>query len=266
MQDNENKILTLDRLLERRVNSQESIRSGLYFGDKKANTETGRPDVVISPTGQVMESIVQASKSRWVDSAEYHQHWNKIEDLRKKMAPAIKAKMNIENFPADYYTLIDMLRMDLTRRRLEYADLTTMLTQEITNVNFSKSVNLTEFFPYAGAFGEISLAGQNVPMLQQKTGLKGSVEMQGYGLGWERTLEDEIYNLEIFTMQKVMDAVARAHTGIRNNLGPLGVMIALTAANGWDPLQQVAPQGAAGPVWGPHWPMNISVSVTPLTV
>ena len=102
MQDNENKILTLDKMLERRVNSQESIRSGLYFGDMKSNIETKLPDVVAAPGGQAMESIVQASKARWVNSAEYHQHWNKIEDLRRKMAPAIKAKMNIENFPADY--------------------------------------------------------------------------------------------------------------------------------------------------------------------
>jgi hypothetical protein len=242
--DNENKILTLEKINERRVNSQESIQSGLFFGDMKANTESKIPDFATGSDGKPLASIVQAAKANWLNSAEYHQHWNKIEDLRKKMAPAIKAKVNIENFPADYYTLIDLLRMDLTRRRLEYGDLTSMLTQEITNVNFSKSVNITEFLPYAGAFGPISLAGQNVPMLQQKTGLKGSVDMQGYGLGWERTLEDEIYNLDIFTMQKVMDAVARAHAGLRNNLGPLGVMIAMTVAGTWDPLQQVSPQGA----------------------
>jgi hypothetical protein len=243
--DNENKILTLDRLNERRVNSQESIRSGLYLGDCKSNVEAIGAEIAKSSNGQSMESIVTASKTKWVNSAEYFAHWNKIEDLRKKLAPAVKAKVNIENFPADYYTLIDLMRMDLTRRRLEYSDLTSILTQETTNVNFSKSVNLTEFMPYAGAFEQISLAGQNVPMIQQKTGLKGSVEMIGYGLGWERTLEDEIYNLDIFTMQKIMDAVARGHAGLRNDLGPLGTMIALTGAGGWHSSQQVAAQGLA---------------------
>ena len=141
--------------------------------------------------------------------------------------------------------MIDALRIDITRRRAEEMDYTSEFTREIVNPGFSKSISLDEFLPYAGVFREITGANNTVPMIEQKTGVTGSVIQKLYALGHARTLEDELYNTDIYSMEKVQRAVTRAHTGLRNDL-TLGVLVALTAAAGFDSSQQQAADATSG--------------------
>lgn len=224
-------IIDRDNLIKRRVNGASGLRSGLYFDSFKGGSYgEGVPGY---------ESTVVPASERWVNSEAFAKLWSDIEDTRKKVKNQLDRRTNVATFPEDYYDLIDKLRLDITRRRMEEMDLAPEMTQEIVNPAFSKSVSLDEFLPYAGAFESMTGANNSVPLIQAKTGATGSVAMTLYGLGFTRTLEDELYNTDIFSLQKVQDAVTRAHTALRNDL-TIGQLVAKTTASGWDSSQQVA--------------------------
>lgn len=231
-------MLTKDKLVERRVKRNFGIHSGLYFGKK--NIQYKQTDPVIKSNGELMSSIISAVEKGWENSDGYAKLWNQIDDKL-----SVLKRQNLNQFPDDYYDLINKMRMDITRRRIEEMDFTTEFTQEITNPAFSKSIDLLEFIPFAGVFEEIKGTGDHVPMMEQKTGAEGSVGISLYGLGHSRSLEDELYNLDIFSLQKINAAVTRAHTAKRNDLC-FGPMIALSNAGGWHASQQVAAVNAAG--------------------
>lgn len=231
-----NLILTKEKLYDRRVKNGFGIRSGLFYGDKNSQAEVTDP--VKNSKGEIAESIITASGKRWNKSAEEAKLWNQIDDLRVRIKKAGKKLTNLNQFPDDYYDLIEAIRIDLTRRRIEEMDFTPEFTNEITNPNFSKSITITEFLEFAGVFEEIKGTGDNVPMLQQKTGAKDSVTVKLFGLGHARSLEDVLYNMDIFDMQKVNRAVTRAHTALRNNIC-FNPLIALSVAGGWNTSQLV---------------------------
>jgi len=233
-------MLTKEKMLEKRKNT--TIRSGSYYDNLKSNNFG---DVVKLQNGMDLDVGIVISGDPWVGSKAYNQLWTEIEDLRLRVKNQLDRRTNISVFPEDYYTLIDKLRIDITRRRAEEMDYTSEFTQEIVNPGFSKSISLDEFLPFTGAFREITGANNTVPMIQQKTGVTGSVIQKLYALGHARTLEDELYNTDIYGMEKVQRAVTRAHTGLRNNL-TLGVLIAKTAAAGFAASQQQAADATAG--------------------
>lgn len=232
-----NYVLTTEKLVEQRVKNQEGLQSTLYYGKKESNLDAKTAAIVKDSKGNIKDHMIVPKGTKWVNSAGYFELWNKIEDKLKSIKSMYDRKVNIAQFPDDYYDLIDMMSMDITRRRSQERDYTALATNEITNVNFSKSVSLKEFLPYAGAFERNYTSGDPVPLIQQKTGEKGSIEMEAAAIGWQRSLEDEIYNLDIFTMQKVMEAVTRAHVGLRNDLC-IGMLIAITAGAGFANIQQ----------------------------
>jgi len=237
-----NRILTKELIAERRKKNRAGILSGLYNGrigtdgsELFADKDGG---VVKNTKGERMESLVVAKDTGpWINSEGYGNLWDRIETEWKKIRA--KGPQNVSQFPDDYYTLRDMIRQDLTRRRIEEADFTDMIAQEITNLAFGRSVRLDEFIPFTGAFLEIAGRGESVPMIQQKTGATDTTLMHIYGLGHERSLEDELYNLDIFTLQKVNEAVTRAFTGVRNGL-TIGQLVAYNIAGTWAANQRVA--------------------------
>lgn len=239
-----NKILTKELLFKRRVENRAGIVTGLYPGrvndiDSIFADKTG--SAIRSRDGKKLYETIVAAKDagRWVGSPAYWDHWNKIEDQQKKTAANYRNRTNIAQFPDDYYTLIEMISLDLTRRRLEAQDYTDQISNEQTRADFSQSVNLKEFLPFTGAFLPRTGAGESAPLIQQKTGKKGSVDLTLYDIGHERSIEDELYNTSIYTLQKVNDAVVRAFTGARNELS-LGQLIAHSTADDWTLDQRVA--------------------------
>jgi hypothetical protein len=240
----QNLILTKEKLVERRVARNEGIRSGLYYGmanDLDVFSSDGAQ--AIRNANGTFESIVVPAGTRWENSEGYAKLWGKIEETLnrlKKKFPRNASPQNINQFPDDYYTLVDMIRIDLTRRRIENMDFTSEIANEITNPAFSRTIRIDEFLPFAGAFAEIHGTGDNVPMIQQKTGETGTVGMHIFGLGHERSLEDELYNVSIFSLQKVNDAVARAYTNLRNTRNGIGQMVAYSLAGAWTLDQRVA--------------------------
>jgi len=243
MGDNKILVMTKEEMVKQRINNKTGIKSGLYFGDKDYQSSNTEP--VVKSNGDRMESTVIGSTPLWEGSEGYSRLWNQIEDAMRRVKNKLDRKVNINQFPDDYYDLIDLMRIDITRRRIQEEDYTPLFTREVTNPNFSKAVSLLEFLPFAGVFEEIKVTGDNVPMLQQKTGAKGSVDIELYGLGHARSLEDELYNLDIYSIEKVNTAVARAHTARRNNIC-FNPLIALTNSGGWHASQTVPADTTTG--------------------
>ncbi|MDA3938507.1 MAG: hypothetical protein PF693_04255 [Spirochaetia bacterium] len=225
-----------------KMNIERGYNGSIFEGSMAANLDRTDPVYLKDDKGVDMNFTVSTDKTNWVDSKEYVELWNGI----KKDLDSIRTakKMNTAQLPADYYDFIDKMSMDVTIRRMQEIDYTALLTKEITRLDFSKSVNLKEFLGFVGQFLEHNLAGDTVPLMQQQTGVVGAIDMQGYALGAVRSLEDVLYNLDIYTIQKVNEAYVRAFIGRRNDL-VWGPMIAITTAAGWDTSQTQAADATA---------------------
>lgn len=237
----ENKILKKADV--QKLNLERGYDASLFEGSMVTNLDANKPVYLADAKGQREPTIVDTEKANWVGTKEYEKHWNSIKVTLDKIR-ADKDKQNTAQFPSDYYDLIEKISLDITKRRIQEVDYTALVTMEITRLDFSKSVNLKEFLGFVGQFLENNLAGDSVPLLQQKTGVVGAVDMQGYALGHIRSLEDVLYNLDIYTIQKVNEAYTRAFIGRRNHL-VWNPMIALTGS-GWSVGQTVAADTTSG--------------------
>jgi hypothetical protein len=210
------KILTRDQI--RKDNVGRAVDSHIFAGKMSAN-------VIGSKENEIENShrlITIKDDKKWAETEAHAKLWNEIEDLIKK------SKSNVASFDSDsYYELIDKLRIDITRRRFDYPDLTGVIDMEQSNANYSKSVTLDEFLPFGAVFKEDNLRNGAVNLIDQKYGATGSVLMQGYSVGWKDTLENQLYNQDIFSLQKVLDAVSRGFVAKRNDLSA-GEIVAKT--------------------------------------
>lgn len=206
MKNNELLIVNKQSFKENLIDSgyAETLRT---FAGSMNNNVTAKEDPEI-----VAESVLNLTNKAWENTELYNDTWNSIEDLQKKY------KQNTASFSqTDYYELIDKIRLDITRRRFEYPDLTTMIDTPVVNEGFSKSVSLDEFLPYAAAFKQYGMNNESVSLIDQKYGATGSVEMVGYAVGWKDTLDNQLFN-SLFSMQRINEAVARGFVAKRNDL------------------------------------------------
>lgn len=238
-----NKIVKKSDIVKR--NLELAFENVVFKGSPQANVDAKDPLIVKKSNGEELAVLVEAKDAQWTGTKAYKQHWNEIKIKLEKIRKDKEEKVNVAQFPDDYYDLIEAISLDITRRRIQEADYTALVTQEITRFEFSKSVNLKEFLGFVGEFQENNLAGDAVPLIEQKTGAIDSVTMEGYALGHVRSLEDVLYNLDIYSMQKVNEAYVRAFVGLRNDK-VFGPMIALTDAAGWDASQTVAADATSG--------------------
>ncbi|MCK4826191.1 hypothetical protein KA005_61180, partial [bacterium] len=236
----ENKILKKAEF--QKLNLERGYDSSLFEGSMASNLDNTKPVFLKDNDGVRGPTVIDTEKANWIGSKEYIQHWNSIQatldDIRSQ------PKFNTAQFPAAYYDLFEKISIDLTKLRIQAEDFTGMVTREIINLSFSKSVDITEFLGFVGQFLENNLAGDSVPLIQQKTGVKGAVKMQGYALGNVRSLEDVLYNLNIAVLQEIDKTYVRAFIGRRNDL-VYGPMIAITDAAGWNAGQTVAADATA---------------------
>lgn len=218
------------------IENEYAEESKIFYGSRKQNLEAvGCENEIPNKT----KSIVIKNNS-WVGTAGYIKLWNEIDELLKKR------KSNTATFDqTSYEQLVDRLRIDITRRRFEYADLTSQINTISDGMNDGKSVTLDELLPFGAVFLEDNFRGSAVNKIDQKYGATGSISHQGYSVGWSETLENKLYNLGLNKMQRVLDAVARGFVARRNDLSA-GVIIAKTTAAAWDAGQQVAAATGSG--------------------
>ena len=227
-----NLIVTAHDVTDIALKNGVKFNSGLYFDKPRdaAMSESSFGALVSADNKRFNSMVVVAPGSaRWEQSPAYDKLWTEIEAKMNSLAAKLKnpAKFNASQMPADYYDLINMFRLDLTRRRVEAGDMSGMIAKEIVNPNISRTASYDEFAPFAGAFEEITGRGDKPPMMAHATGSTGTIQQKLYALGDARTLEDALYNTDIYSTMKVMEAYARAHGAKRNDL-TFGEMVRAT--------------------------------------
>lgn len=212
----ENMVLDSATMVERNRKEGMRIESGLFHDSVSAQTL----GAAVNNERYNDAVIVSAGSGRWENSKGFDTIWKNIYLLSQKISNGKKdpTYANSSQFPADYYDLINYLRIDVSRRLADFADYTGVLTAETVRMDMSQKVGLNEFKPFAGAFEEITGRGDSVNMIEHTTGSEAVKYVKLYGLGDVRSLEDELYNLDIYTMQKINDAFARAYVAKRNDL------------------------------------------------
>lgn len=213
------KILNTDSWIQDRIQNSHT-ESFDHFAD---SLETVKKSVEkLKPPMANTETTIVPMTGRWVNSEGYVALWKEINELREKVS------RNADQFdPSAYYDLINKIRIDITRRRYEYVDLTTVIATQISNPSFSKIVSLDEFLPYGLAFVENDLRGTDVELGNQNYGGTGSVTMQGYAVGYVQSLENALFNTDIASIQRLNEALARGYVAKRNDLSA-GVLIGAT--------------------------------------
>jgi hypothetical protein len=217
--DVKNRVITMADIAEENLRKGIRLNSALYFDRPRAANGGEFGDGLDKYNSSV---VVAAGSQKWNQSAGFDKLWTDIEKQMKKLNASIDKtggiKVNAAQFASDYYDLINMFRLDLTRRRVEEADFTSIVAQEIVNPAISRSAAVDEFLPFAGAFEEFKGRGESINMMEHTTGDTTTVTQKMYALGDARTLEDALYNLDIYSVMKVMDAYVRAHRAKRNDL------------------------------------------------
>lgn len=234
--DFQNRIITLDDIGAMNLKNGIKANSGLYFDSPRRAADSQSFGDAVDGEKFNAGVVVAPGSTKWNLSAKYDEVWSMIEAKRNALKNGYdhktgQLKVNAAQFADDYYSLINLLRLDLTRKRVESGDLTSIVAQEIINANFSRSVNLDEFLPYAGAFEAFTGRGGTVPMIQHTTGATSAVTMAMYALGDARSLEDFLYNMDIFSIQKVQDAFNRAYIALRNDRVMSPIISASFASN-----------------------------------
>jgi len=226
-----NLIVTAHDVTDLALKNGVKLNSGLYFDKPRDKGGDNTFGGLVTAEGKRFNSmvVVAPGSSRWEQSAAYDKLWSEIETKMNSLKTKLSnpAKYNASQFPAEYYDLINLFRLDLTRRRVEAGDMSGMIAKEIVNPNISRTAAVDEFLPFAGAFEEITGRGDKPPMMEHTTGSTGTIKQKLYALGDARTLEDALYNSDIFSTMKVMEAYARAHGAKRNDL-TFGAMVGAT--------------------------------------
>ena len=112
-------VLTKDKLIKQRVASGEGVPSAMFFGKMGVQLDMKTADYVEKSNGERLESIVIPAGEKWVNSEGYNILWGEIEDFLNKTRNQFERKVNLNQFPDDYYDLINRIRIDITRRRVE---------------------------------------------------------------------------------------------------------------------------------------------------
>ena len=175
---------------------------------------------VFSESKVINQKRVTAASPEWVGTAAYNKLWTMIEDrvklIRNKFDSPDAMKRNITHMPADASDFFDLIRLDITRRIMEKGDVTPFLCTVLNSDAFTNPTSVQWLLDYVAPFLPFKGTGDPVNLVQVKTGVKDSVSFSIWGVGFEQDLYNELFN-NIFSMQKVNEAVARGYILRKNN-------------------------------------------------
>ncbi len=168
----------------------------------------------------ILHNDVEMTAPKWVGSAGYNKLWNEIGSVAKRLKSHMEngRLTNAAQAPAqsEINEFVSKIFLDITRRRMTEADLTTEVATEITNPDFQREVFLNTMLPYVGELQEIQATGDGVPLIKAATGSSDFLELKIYGVGWKTSLANMLFN-PLHEMQKVTEAVANADVDLRNS-------------------------------------------------
>jgi hypothetical protein len=127
------------------------------------------------------------------------------------------AKMSGNTLPADWQTLWDALRIDISIRKQAQGTVRGAFYSILNNPGASKTMNVTELFPYATIFVENNGEGQSVNQAETRGGQTEVVEHFIYAAGFTRTLLSELYDVS-FDAARLSDSVLIGEQALQDDL------------------------------------------------
>lgn len=190
---------------------------------RNKGTNLGSDDEIREINGRPVRCILDTSEAKtlqWVNTAKYHEHWDKIRCIMNKIKDQYKSvsewKKNIEHMPPGTTELFDLLRIDITRRRMQIMDLVGFFASELIDEDFDNPITAQWLYDYVAPFKEFEGTGDKVNQVYTRLGDKTSIHFALAGVGFHQDLYNILFN-KIFKMQKVLDAVAKFYVLRRND-------------------------------------------------
>ena len=215
-------ILNQENIAKYNYETQQARQIKVYNTHGDSIWSSNKEHEIVCIGDRKIRKTVKKTTQRYVNSEMYFTVMNKLEDCLKKLhAEGIhdfdSYKRNISHYPAGAEELFDLLRIDITARMLEEADITPFLAEVDQNDAYTNPFNPQWLYDYVAPFKSFEGIGDRVNLVQIKTGEKDSVYFSFYGVGFEQDLYNQLFN-NIFKMEKVTKAVARGYTLRKNDL------------------------------------------------
>jgi hypothetical protein len=217
-----------------RLENKYSKVDRVYEGDGAMNVKNSNMQPIVDKNGK--SGIVANLDTLEYENSELHAAvWNKLSDYRTKMVK------NAAMLPDDWATMTDLIRIDISRRRVQEPDYTDMVGIEVNRPEAGPSVTLDEFLEWAAVFETIGGNNDPLPLMEHKSGATGTLTFDLLGVADKTSLKEIIFS-SLYDLERRNRAVVRAYTGIRNDRNVLGRMVAATFDSG----QQQAADATSG--------------------
>lgn len=144
------------------------------------------------------------------------------------------------SLPADWQTLWDALRIDISIRKSAQETIRQQFYNILNIPNSSRVYNSTELYPWSVVFEENNGEGQSVNQGETRGGQTEALTHLIYAAGFTWTLLAELFDQSL-DMQKLSDAVLIGANGLKDDIG-----ISPITAFGYAGVQQTAAAVLAG--------------------
>ncbi len=197
-----------DGLKEYRLKQKTATNVAIFSGNAAENVN-GKTEII----GK--ELIVPMTNTAWEGSEGHVQLWSEIKDLQDKARKEMAVNANQAPSPTTLESLLQKVIIDITRRRQESGDLTSLIATEITDFDFPEVITLRELYDYVGEMQEVSGSNDSVPLIEQALGITDTVAMKILAIGWKDSLKNLLFN-KLRDIEKANKAAVNAYVDKRN--------------------------------------------------
>lgn len=208
-----------DGLKEYRLKQKTATNVAIFSGNAAENVKE-KTEII----GK--ELIVPMTNTAWEGSEGHVQLWGEIKDLQDKARKEMAVNANQAPSATTLEALLQKVIIDITRRRQESGDLTSLIATEITDFDFPEVISLRELYDYVGEMQEVSGSNDSVPLIEQALGVTDTVSMKILAIGWKDSLKNLLFN-KLRDIEKANRAAVNAYVDKRN-AATIGTIVGAT--------------------------------------
>lgn len=208
-----------DGLKEYRLKQKTATNVAIFSGNAAENVKE-KTEII----GK--ELIVPMTNTAWEGSEGHAKLWGEIKDLQAKARTEMATNAAQAPSATTLEALLQKVIIDITRRRQESGDLTSLVATEITDFDFPEVITLRELYDYVGEMQEVSGSNDSVPLIEQALGVTDTVSMKILAIGWKDSLKNLLFN-KLRDIEKANRAAVNAYTDKRN-AATIGTIVGAT--------------------------------------
>jgi hypothetical protein len=212
-------VLDQDGLKEYRLKQKMATNVAIFSGNAAENVK-GRTEII----GK--ELIVPMTNTVWEGSEGHAKLWGEIKDLQAQAKKEMATNAAQAPSATTLESLLQKVIIDITRRRQESGDLTSLVATEITDFDFPEVITLRELYDYVGEMQEVSGSNDSVPLIEQALGVTDTVSMKILAIGWKDSLKNLLFN-KLRDIEKANKAAVNAYVDKRN-AATIGTIVSAT--------------------------------------